>query len=154
MILVAQVFLTIVCCLTTLNSQISNDFILPNTTEPVAYVVIMSTNVPAATRAFTGVLSLTLRVVAATNEIFLHSRQHRIDEYALYELRGSEFIELNDILLSRENEDVIKITSTEELKVGSTYELQFQFQGNLLLATDGFFRSDYVTHVNGSDVYT
>jgi Peptidase M1 N-terminal domain len=155
MALRAQVIFAIVCFVTVQSSeQINDDFILPNSTRPEAYILIMTTNVPAATRGFTGVLSLTLRVEEATNEIFLHSRQHRIADYMLFELKGGEYIELDNLLLTRESDDVIKITSQEELKVGSAYELQLGFQGNLLLTSDGFFRSSFVTNVNGSDVYT
>lgn len=149
-----QVFLAIVCLVTSLSSQISDDFVLPNTTHPESYFLILTTNVPSAARGFTGLISIMLRVVEATNEIFLHSRQHRIDEYKLYELVGSEHIKVDDILLSRESDDIIKITSVEVLKAGSTYDLGLEFRGNLMLTSDGFFRSDYVTNVDGSDVYT
>lgn len=63
-------------------------------------------------------------------------------------------VELENVIVERENSDVIKITSEKQLEAGSHYELIIEYQGNLLLASDGFFRSDYVVNVNGSDVYT
>jgi Peptidase M1 N-terminal domain len=154
MALRAQAFFTIVCFVTALNAQINDDFVLPNSTRPEEYFLIMTTNVPAASRRFTGFLGLTLRVEEATNEIFLHSRQRKFSRFTLYELQGGNAIKVDNIQLIRESDDFIKITSPNELKVGSAYELQLEFEGNLLLTSDGFFSSSFVTKVNGSDVYT
>lgn len=137
------------------NSQDTGiDFILPNTTKPVSYDLLISTNVPAAAVAFSGISKTTLRVLEDTNEIFLHSRQHRITTFKLYEIVGTVGVKLNGVNYTRENANVIKFTSIETLKSGSLYELLLEFQGSLLRSADGFFRSDYVENVNGSDVYT
>lgn len=145
-------FLLVVINFACFNAQ--DNFSLPNTTQPESYVLIMKTNVPEPARAFSGILSVTVRVLESTNEIFLHSRQHRINDFHLYERNGPENIELEDVLLVRETDDVIKFTTQQELHENSLYELQMDFQGNLLLDSDGFFRSDYVVNDNGNNVFT
>ena len=130
----------------------TESFLLPNSTEPESYLLIITTRVPAASRRFTGNLVLALRVLENTNEIFLHSRGHTINSWSLYDKDGN--LQLENVLIERVNDEFIKITSEEELKVGSKYDLLIDYHGNLLLASDGFFRSDYVVNDNGNDVYT
>lgn len=133
------------------SQSISESFLLPNTTKPESYIVIISTNVPGATRRFTGDLLLTIKVLQATHEVILHSRQHTITEFHLFDSSNTE---LNHVALTRVNSDVIKVSSTQELRAGLSYNLVISYQGNLLLDSDGFFRSDYVVDVNGSDIFT
>lgn len=128
--------------------SLGEDFLLPNTTEPVDYVVILTTNVPGAARRFTGAVGIKIKVLENTNEIFLHSRQHIISDVELLD-ESEDPIEVS---AERETVDTIKITSSEMLKEGSFYNLQIEFQGNLLLSSEGFFRSSYVEI--GSDIYT
>lgn len=137
------------------NSQdIGENFLLPNATKPELYALIITTNVPSASRRFTGILSLRIRVLESTNEIFLHSRQHIILAFNLYEGIGSEAVELANVSQTRENDNVIKFSSDRALRVGTLYDLHISYQGNLLLASDGFFRSDYVVNENGNDKFT
>lgn len=133
-----------------LTCQIQND-LLPMTSQPVAYFVIISSNVPA--RSFNGTLSVTIRVLVDTNEIHLHSRGHTINELQMFQNN----IELpGTISHSRDDDnDVIKITSTQELKAGLFYNVLINYHGNLLLSSDGFFRSAYVVPGDdGSDTFT
>lgn len=148
MALKTRQFFLITCFVSFLSVE---SFLLPNTTQPDSYLLILTTNVPGANRRFTGLLALTITVLENTNEILLHSRQHTINSYNLYEKNG---LELEKISINRENDDVIKITSEQELKAGTQYDLMIGYHGNLLLASDGFFRSDYVVNDNGNDVYT
>lgn len=141
----------VICFVHSIDSQRVNDeFQLPNTTKPTEYVVIITTNVPEEAPIFSGVVMITIQVLENTNEIFLHSRKQTIDDVVLYFSRS----EMENVFLERENDEVIKITSEQELQAGSVYELQVGFQGDLLLSSDGFFRSSYVENVNGNDVYT
>jgi hypothetical protein len=145
--------LLIFCFVGFLESQ--EDFQLPNATEPESYTVIITTNVPQASTRFTGELSLYVKVVEATKEIYLHSRGHTILEHNLYDLQNpSTPVELPGITLTRFSSDVIVVTSVELLQPNRVYDLHIKYQGNLLLASDGFFRSDYVVNEGGSDTYT
>lgn len=131
---------------------VHGDFLLPNSTKPESYTIFLTTDVPAATRRFTGVVSLQIRVLEDTKEIHLHSRGHTISEFHLYKQNTAD--SLAGISLTRVNSDVILISSEADLEAGFVYDLLLRYQGNLLLASDGFFRSDYVVNEGGSDVYT
>lgn len=144
-------FLLIFCFVSSLKAE---SFLLPNTTEPESYLLLITTTVPAANRRFTGIVMLTIKALENTNEIFLHSRQQTINSHSLFERIGSQSFLLENVRVERENDDVIKITSEQELKADTYYELIMEYQGNLLLASEGFFRSDYVINDNGNDVYT
>lgn len=147
------IFLFIAFCAVNLTkSQTSSeDYKLSNTTRPVSYIVLLSTAVPEAARRFTGVMSLQIRVVEDTKEIVLNSRDHLDFEVQLYS-EGNTLID--GINLLRQSADVIKITTQDNLVAGSLYTLIMSYRGNLLLASDGFFRSDYVVNENGSDKFT
>lgn len=148
-----QFLLISLCLVQFLNSQENgDDFLLPNTTRPESYTVIITTNVPQANRRFYGVLSLQIRVLEDTNEFFLHSLDHTIDEFNLY--GASTAAPLDGVSLQRISTDIIKITSEEKLQAGLLYDLHISYQGNLLLVSDGFFRSDYVVNESGSDIFT
>ena len=127
------------------------NFLLPSTTKPELYAFSISTDVPGVNPQFTGVVSIFIRIVQNTREIFLHSRQHTIIESMLYELPGMESF---NVEFERMNDEVVKFSTEEELQAGSLYDLHISYQGNLLLVSDGFFRSDYVVNENGNDVFT
>lgn len=136
-----------------MNFLSTESFLLPNSTEPESYILIITTRVPVATSRFTGNLVLALRVLENTNEIFLHSRGHTFNSWSLFEQPDN--LQLENILIERVNDEVIRITSEEELKAGTEYDLLIDYHGSLLfLASDGFFRSHYVVNDNGNDVYT
>lgn len=116
-------------------------------------MLFITTNVPEANRRFSGVLNLQIRVVQETKEIYLLSRDHTFLEFNLYE-SSRPATPLTGISLQRISNDVILITSEEILKTDSMYDLHLSYQGNLLLVSDGFFRSDYVVNESGSDVFT
>lgn len=145
-----QFLLIAFCFVNFLNSQENGeDFVLPNTTQPEAYTLIITTNVNQGNRKFSGVLSLQVRVVEDTNEISLHSRDHTILEHQLYNMARPE-LPLDGVNLERTG-DVIKITSEQTLQAGLLYDLHISYQGNLLLLSDGFFRSEYVVKESGND---
>lgn len=152
MVLKIQLVLLGICFLNLCNAQnVDETFQLPNTTMPESYVVLMTTTVPAANLQFTGILRLALQVLQRTNDIYLHSRAHSIIEFHLYEPPN---IELESVNFTRLSDDVIKFSSEQELQPGLSYILQISFAGNLLLTSDGFFRSDFVVRENGNDIYT
>jgi aminopeptidase N len=128
------------------------DFLLPNSTRPESYTLFITTNASLTNLNFGGVLSVNIKVLENTKEIFLHSRGHQILDYNLYEKNSA--VQVTDISLSRVNNDVIKITSEEYLTAGMVYDLLLRYSGNLLLESDGFFRSDYVVNEGGRDVNT
>lgn len=136
-----------------LSAQIEGEnYLLPNTTKPEFYAIVITTNVPAENLEFTGILALTLRVVETTNELFLHSRQHTILDFKLYEKDSTEALE--NVSQTRENDNVIKFTSQQQLEAGTSYDLHISYQGNLMLVSDGFFRSNYVVNESGNDIFT
>ena len=141
--------LLVFCFAIQLNSQ---DLVLTSSTHPVSYTLFITTNVPQANRGFTGILSLHIQVDKDTKEIYLHSRGHKIIEFQLYEALKPE-TPLTGINFERVGDDVILFTSEENLKVGFIYDLHVTYQGNLLLMTDGFFRSDFAVNESGSDVF-
>lgn len=130
-----------------------SDTELPMTSQPLEYLLIITTAVPGPARRFQGTLSLKTRVLQDTHEIFLHSKDHTINDLKVM-FRGSDFA--GSVSHTKENDDVIKITCENELKAGSIYELLIIYQGNLLLSSDGLFRSSYVTRdeITGNDVFT
>lgn len=143
-----QLIISVVFFVSSLTCQNQND-LLPMTSQPVGYYLILSTNLPAL--RFTGILSITIRVLVDTNEISLHSRGHTINELHL----SQRNVELPISHSHDENNDVIKITSEQELKAGLLYELLINYHGNLLISSDGFFRSAYVVPGdNGNDTFT
>jgi Peptidase M1 N-terminal domain len=146
-----QLLLTTFCLVNFSNAQ--EDFVLPNATRPESYTVIITTNVPQASRQFTGILSVLIRVVEDTNEIFLHSRDHTILDYQLYDMSRPGAAPLDNVNLVKTG-DVIKISSEQILQRDLLYDLHISFRGSLVLVSDGFFRSDYVENLNGSDRFT
>lgn len=147
------IFLFVAFCVLNLtkSQDASEDFKLPNTTRPESYIVLLSTAVPEAARRFTGIVSIQIRVVEDTKEIFLHSRDHTAFDVQMF---TEDNRPINGINLERQSADVIKITTQDNLVAGSFYTLIMSYQGNLLLASDGFFRSDYVVNEGGSDKFT
>lgn len=141
--------LLVFCFVIQLNAQ---DLVLTSSTRPVSYTLFITTNVPQANRGFTGILSLQIQVEKDTKEIYLHSRGHKIIEHQLYEASKPE-LALPGINFERISDDVILFTSEENLQAGFLYDLHLSYQGNLLLVTDGFFRSDYAVNESGSDVF-
>lgn len=137
-----------------LSSSLAQDFDgnLPNTTYPESYLVIITTNVPSAAVRFTGFVNVVVKVLENTNDVYLHSRRHTGLSCTLREFE--KFDEMKNVTIERENDDMIKVHSQQELQAGLSYELAINFQGSLLLVSEGFFRSDYVTNVEGSDVFT
>lgn len=130
----------------------SEEFLLPNTTRPLRYELMITTSVPDASEQFTGVISISIEVLEDTNEIFLNSRHQEINECKLYDDNGIEIEE--GITCERENEDVIVINSAQKLIEGSKYELQLSYQGSLQITSEGFFGSEYATRASGVDVFT
>lgn len=129
------------------------EFLLPDTSRPELYVLFITPNFSVDNRTFTGFLSLTVRIEKKTHEIFLHSREHKFNFFGLYD--GSfPWTELPDIKLERENDDVIKVSSPQELLVGERYDLFLGYEGNLSLTSDGFFRSDYDENGDGNNEKT
>lgn len=147
-----KIFL-IFCFVNCIKSQRDDeDFLLPNATKPESYTIFITTNVPQASSRFTGVLGVQIKVLEDTKEIYLHSRGHTILDFKLYVLNSPS--ELSGISFKRVNPDVILFSSEDNLQAGQVYDLLLRYQGNLLLTSDGFFRSDYVVNESGSDVYT
>ncbi|CRL04603.1 CLUMA_CG017671, isoform A [Clunio marinus] len=143
-------FVFIVILSLRVSSSKSEEFLIPDSITPESYLLIITTNVPNAATRFSGVLSLKLLVVEDTNQIYLHSRGHTINSFDLFE----NFNPISGLLFSRIDENVINFSSEVTLEAGHSYDLLLQYQGNLLLSSNGFFRSDYVERVEGNDVYT
>lgn len=121
---------------------------LPNSTHPEAYIVFITTDVPAATDRFTGNVYIEGKVVVSTNEIFLHSRGHTFDLFEL-NVNGESF---DGVSIERVNEEVIKVVSPIELPGSASFMLQINYEESLSLTSEGLFRSDYFT--KESEVYT
>lgn len=81
----------LIACFT--NSLRAESFLLPNATEPESYTLLITTNVPAPARRFTGLIILKIKVLENTHEIFLHSRQHTINSWSLEERIGTQVSE-------------------------------------------------------------
>lgn len=128
---------------------------LPNSTSPLSYRILITTGVPDAAVRFSGFVSVNIRVLGETTEVYLHSRRHTFPTdfcNVFLEPAGLEPVETCKI--SRINEDMIRVKVEAPLKVGSVYSIDINYQGNLLLTSEGFFRNDHVSYVADTEIYT
>lgn len=155
MTLKIQLILLLASILHLSSSQVVDEtFLLPNNTKPETYIVIITTSVPSAVRRFNGAVALQLSVLQYTHDIFLHSRGHNIASFELFEATDPNNLNPVNVTFTKVNDDVIKFTAEQELQVNVSYRLDIEFTGTLSLASDGFFRSDYVVRENGTDEFT
>src|SRR5690349_13931880 len=80
-----NISLLIFCCFVRSFSaqEIDEEFKLPNTTKPENYDVVITTNMLTDTKEFSGVVFIKIKVLETTREVFLHSRNHTIEEVFL-----------------------------------------------------------------------
>lgn len=128
------------------------DQILPNTTTPVSYSILLTSGVPDAAVRFSGFASIDIKVHEETKEVYLHSRRHTFPTNSCKVFMGLELV--GNCEISRKNDDVIRIGVDVSLQAESIYSIDFNYQGSLLLTSEGFFRNDYVSYETGTAVYT
>lgn len=125
---------------------------LPNSSSPVSYSVLLSTGVPDAALRFSGFVSVNIRIHEATKEVYLHSRRQTFPADSCEIFIGLESLGLCEI--SRINDDVIRIAVDVILQADSIYSIDFNYQGSLMLTSEGFFRNDHVSYVADTEIYT
>lgn len=127
---------------------IAEEYLLPNTTRPIKYELMITTSVPENELGFTGFVEIRINVLEDTHEIFLNSRQQTIITCALLDRSGGNI----EVTCKRVNDDVIVIESTELLQSNSRYDVLLSFHGKLQVNSEGFFISNFVTRDNDSDI--
>lgn len=128
------------------------DEILPKSTSPLSYTILLTTGVPDAAVRFSGFVSVNIRVFEETKEVHLHSRRHTFTTDSCKIFLGDK--KAGSCGISRMNENFIKVEVDVPLIVGSVYSIDIDYQGSLMLTSEGFFRNDYVSYDDDIEVYT
>lgn len=134
-------FIIIFLSSTSLISSQSDD--LPRTINPQEYNIVLSVTGNLSSRRFTGSLVLTFETLDKNvTEIWLNSRGHQVSQ-----MEATIFDPFDNFItntsVTRESDDVIKLTLITNLDVTASYQLLITFSGNLMITPDGFFRSAY-----------
>lgn len=113
---------------------------LPDTTKPVSYNLKIIPNLSGHFN-FSGTVSIMIDVLSTTNEILLHCKDMTVRNVSL--ARGSKEYKSNYLL--NYTDELLKITTNENLTAKFTYNLTIKFNGTLNDNMVGFYRSSYRT---------
>lgn len=127
-----------------------NDVALPNTIIPKVYNLELTLSTTLSSRSYTGSLLFTFYTLEDINEVFLHSRQHQVSQIEAPILDESYNITANTTVM-RESADIIRFSLSSNLSANRTYYMVMTFSGNLMITSDGFFRSAYSVFENGTE---
>lgn len=110
------------------------------TAVPLDYTVNINTNFE--TLLFDGVVSINVKPLQVTKELFLHSRNLTITKLSAYDCSSKRYIQIirNTTLLEPE---LYVITFRDELVVEYVYEIIIEYYGRLRSDNTGFFLNHY-----------
>lgn len=122
---------------------------LPTTISPKIYNLALSLSNNLTSRRFTGTLLLTFITHEEVSEIWLNSRGHQVSQIEAVIFNERDELTANATAITRESNDVIKISLTSTLHANATYQMILTFGGNLMLTSEGFYRTAYSIIENG-----
>lgn len=135
-----QQFLLSLIFVTILSLSKQSDVALPSTIIPMVYNLVLRLSENLSSRSYTGENLFKFHVLEDINEIWLNSRQHQVSE-ALMFYENDTFIA--NTTITRESEDIVRFLMPSNLAANRTYQMLITFSGNLMITSDGFFRSAY-----------
>lgn len=135
-----QQFLLSIIFVTILSLSKQSDVALPSTIIPMVYNLVLRLSGNLSSRSYTGENLFRFHVLEDINEIWLNSRQHQVSE-ALMFYENDTFIA--NTTITRESEEIVRFLLPSNLAANRTYQMLITFSGNLMITSDGFFRSAY-----------
>lgn len=115
---------------------------LPDTSEPLMYRIKL--NVPDIHKggfAFSGDVSIDIRITQKTNKIMFHSRRHTIKELIVTDVYGNE-IQILDYSIQVPG-DSLTIYFMKELNVGTKITVSIRYTATLNSPSSGFYYTYY-----------
>jgi aminopeptidase N len=116
---------------------------LPETSIPLHYDLLMSTEIHLGARNFNGNVKIDIEIKEETETITLHSRGLSIISLKLFD---DEKIQIESIYsLNVEKEFLIILSTSRTFKTGEKFKIEIEFSGLMQLGTEGFYMSSYRT---------
>uniref|UniRef100_A0AAG5D0I6 Aminopeptidase n=1 Tax=Anopheles atroparvus TaxID=41427 RepID=A0AAG5D0I6_ANOAO len=125
----------------------SSQYRLPNDTAPESYVLELHSNIHQRDFAYTGTVTVQIRVLQATHSIVLNSLRVGIVSVSVRNANQNE-IPIAGIVLDAERE-MLTIRTNSELAQGAVYQLMIRFENVLRDDASGFFSTSY--YADGED---
>lgn len=122
----------------------ASSFRLPNNTRPIAYDILLTTDIDKGIFNFSGVVDVLIEALENTSEITLHYRQITIENIRLWSLYPYPILrEYNINFTLDEQLEFIRIPTAEELVAHQQYIVEITYNGVLRDDNFGFIRASY-----------
>ncbi|KAG5680515.1 hypothetical protein PVAND_010022 [Polypedilum vanderplanki] len=118
---------------------------LPNNSFPLAYDIILKTDIDKGEFAFTGKVKIHVKVIEATDKITLHYKQIEIDTINLLQNDSLTLISSNLQFSLIQSHSFLIISLPFVYQSDSEFVLEVSYHGELRDDAAGFYRANYTT---------
>ncbi|XP_037033807.1 putative aminopeptidase-2 [Bradysia coprophila] len=113
---------------------------LPKSSQPISYAIQLTTNVHTGERAFTGEVTIEIKIVNETDTITLHNNGLTAITTRLY---GNGIDDVAHTTSSDTSRNFFFITADRTLLVDELYTIHITYSGQLQTSMNGFYLSSY-----------